>query len=120
MEVALAQKVQRDVVQIQRTDVSDTALICAAVGHKMSTPAITITLTLGNPTEQGLAERLKMAALVLKARPSASRDKASAAMLAVTRPQKNTAMGPITRPSVQKLLLEDALVLKVKRSVVQT
>jgi hypothetical protein len=67
------------VVQIQRMDVSDTARTCAAIGHKMSTLA----MRLGNPT-RGFARQLKMAALVLKDRLSASRVKASAAMLVVT------------------------------------
>ncbi|MBV5268446.1 MAG: hypothetical protein JZU67_08150 [Burkholderiaceae bacterium] len=59
-------------------DVLDTARTRAAIGI-MSTPA----LRLGNPT-RGFARHLKMAALVLKDRLSASRVKASAAMLVVT------------------------------------
>jgi len=64
-----------------RMDVSDTARTCAAIGQKMSTPA----MRLGNPT-RGFAGQLKMAALVLKDRLSASRVKASAAMLVATKP----------------------------------
>ena len=68
-------------VQIQRMDVSDTARTRAAIGQKMSTPA----MRLGR-LPRGFARQLKMAALVLKDRLSASRVKASAAMLVVTRP----------------------------------
>lgn len=94
---------------------SDTAQMRAAIGQKMSMFATRH----GNPT-QVFVERLRRAALVLKVRKSASRVQAFAATLVAMRSERNTAMGLITLPSVQRLRTEGALVPKAKRGVVLT